>query len=393
MSTRVLPTIGGGVEERLTRALAMRWPWIGASGALLIAASAQAGFDDRFLTSIAIVVPVAFAVRFPRTAAVVATAAALGWFFPQGYPIPVAAGAGLMVVYGVAAYRLRAVDIGVVGALFLVNAVSPFNGSDAGAATYLLLAVVAGALGFGRLLRSRSAIISEHEALAVAHMSALREHLLLTDRTAIARELHDVVAHHISHIAIQAETARYTTPDLPELAATRLAAIGESARTALTEMRTILRVIRSPASQPEGTGRGQPESTLAPRPGLGQLDALVEAARGHGTPVAVTVGGPAAPIPADIDLVAYRVIQESLTNARRHAPGAEVDVAVDRAPGLLRLTIHNGSRGPVGSTDGTGLGLVGMRERVEAVGGTLRHGPVPDGGFTVVAELPLRQDR
>ncbi|MEX5632728.1 sensor histidine kinase [Parafrankia sp. FMc2] len=98
-------------------------------------------------------------------------------------------------------------------------------------------------------------------------------------------------------------------------------------------------------------------------------------------------------MPADIDLVAYRVIQESLTNARRHAPGAAVDVAVDHAPRLLRLTIHNGGRGPVGSTDGTGLGLVGMRERVEAVGGTLRHGPAPDGGFTVVAELPLRPDR
>lgn len=258
---------------------------------------------------------------------------------------------------------------------------------------YLVLAVVAAALGFGRLLRSRSTIISEHEALALANAYALREHLLLADRTAIARELHDVVAHHISHIAIQAETARYTTPNLPELASTRLAEIGDSARAALAEMRRILAVIRSPAPPHDDNAAGQPESALEPRPGLGRLDALVEATRGHGAAVTVTVSGPATSMPADTDLVAYRVIQESLTNARRHAPGADVHIAVDYTLELLCLTIHNGCRGSAGSTAGTGLGLLGMRERVDAVGGTLRHGRLFDGGFTVTAELPLRQDR
>ncbi|MDT3446205.1 MULTISPECIES: sensor histidine kinase [unclassified Pseudofrankia] len=393
MSAQVRPAIVGRVEGTLVDILAMPWPWIGAAGTLLIAAVAQVGLDDRFLTSIAIAVPLAFVVRLPRAAAAVAVVAALGWLFPRAQPIPVGAGAGLMIVCAVAAYRLTAIDTCVIGALFLVNAVTPFNSAEPGAAGYLLLAVVTAALGLGRLLRSRNAIIAEHEALAVAHTSTLRERSILVDRAAIARELHDVVAHHISHIAIQAETARYTTPDLPELAGTRLAAIGESARDALAEMRRILTVIRSPAPPRGGAAVSQPESARAPRPGLDQLSALIEATRVLGTVVTVTVSGSPAPLPAGTDLVSYRVIQEALTNARRHAPGADVDIAVDYTPCLLRLMINNGAPDLALPADSAGLGLVGMRERVDAVGGTLRHGHRTDGGFEVVAELPLRRNR
>lgn len=399
MNGRVLPASVGRFEGWLIRVLARPWVWVAAAGVLLIAAAAQAGFDDRFLMSIMIVVPVAFVVQLPRVAAVLVVFAALGWFFPQAEPMPVAAGTGLLVVCGVAAYRLTAPEICLCGALFLVNAVTPFTDDEPGAATYLLFAVVVAALGFGRLLRDRSTIITQHQALATAHLSTVHEHLLLADRTAIARELHDVVAHHISHIAIQAETARYTTPDLPELAGTRFAEIGDSARAALAEMRRILTVIRSPVPAPDGHATGRPEPALEPRPGLDRLDALVAATRGHGGEVTVAVSAAATPIPADTDLVAYRVIQESLTNARRHAPGAEVHITVDHTPDLLCLTIHNGCRGSVGPptgtgpTTGTGLGLLGMRERVDAVGGTLRHEYLPDGGFTVAVRLPLRPDR
>ncbi len=375
--------------------MARPWPWITAAGTLLAAAAVQAGFDDRFLASILIVVPVAFVRRLPRTAAALAVIAALGLPFPAAGPIPVAAGAGLLIVCGAAAQRLTSPETYVISALFLVNAVTPVSDAEPGAGSYLLLAVVTAALVLGRLLRNRNAIIAAHQALDTAHRSVVHEHLLLADRTAIARELHDVVAHHISHIAIQAETARYTTPDLPELAGVRLAEIGDSARAALAEMRRILTVIRSPAPPHDGGHAASlPESALEPSPGLGRLDALVEAARAHGTAVIVTVRGATTTIAADTDLVAYRVIQESLTNARRHAPGADVHLTVDHTPDLLRLTIRNGARGiAAGSTAGCGLGLLGMRERVDAVGGTLRHGRQADGGFTVAAQLPLGQDR
>jgi signal transduction histidine kinase len=412
MSAQISPAGVDRLEDRLTRALTTPWAWIALAGLLLIAAAAQAGFDDRFLTSIVIVLPVAVVVRHPRPAVAIAVFAALGLLFSPS--LPIAGGIGLAIVCTVAGYRFTAAEIWVIGGLFLVNAVTPFGASGPGAATYLLFAVVIAALGFGRLLRSRSTVIAEREALALAHTATVREHLLLVDRTAIARELHDVVAHHISHIAIQAETARYTTPDLPELADARLTEIGESARTALAEMRRVLTVIRAPGPHRAGAPAGRPDPALQPRPGLGQLDALVEVARGHGTAVAVTVSGLAVAIPADTDLVAYRVIQESLTNARRHAPGADVDIALHHGPGTLRLTIHNDvppgptppgptptgptptgptPTGPIGPTDQTGLGLLGMRERVDAVGGALRHGPLPGGGFTVAVELPLRPDR
>jgi signal transduction histidine kinase len=397
MSVRVPPPSVGRLEAGLARVLATSWSWVAAAGILLIAAAAQSGFGDSFLESIAIVVPVAFVVRVPRVAAAVAVVAALGFFFPV--PVPVAAGAGLLVVCGVAAYRLTAVEVCVVGGLFLVNAVTPFNTPDPAAGSYLLLAVVTAALGFGRLLRSRNRIVAEHQTLATAHVSAMHDHLLLADRAAIARELHDVVAHHISHIAIRAETARYTTPDLPDLAGVRLTEIGDSARAALADMRRILTVLRSPTPSRhnghDGPGRavGPPSPVLEPLPGLDRLDTLVESARRHGTAISVTVSGPAASIPADTDLVAYRVVQESLTNARRHAPGADVRIDLDYTPELLRLTIHNDCPAPAGSAPGTGLGLLGMRERVDAVGGSLRHGPLPDGGFTVAAQLPLRPAR
>jgi signal transduction histidine kinase len=391
----------GSVDGGLALVLARPWPWLAAAAALPFLAAAQAGLDDGFLTSVAMAVALGLTIRLPRVAAVIAVFASVGWLFPQAQPIPVAAGAGLVIVCGVAAYRLTLLDCCVLGALFLVNAVTPFTADGPGAAGYLTLVVVLAALGFGRLVRSHVAVVAEHRALADVHASTVREHLLLADRTAIAHELHDVVAHHISRIAIQTETARYTTPGLPDLADARLAAIGDSARDALVEMRRILAVIRSPAAPGAGAGSGRrPEAVLAPAPGLDQLPALVAASRALGTAVELDVSGPPVALPGDIDLVAYRVIQEALTNARRHAPTASVEVSVRYAPGVLRLAVRDGGPGltPAPAPDRApgvagGLGLIGMRERVDAVGGTLRHGSGPRGGFEVVARLPLRPGR
>ncbi|MFD8871889.1 sensor histidine kinase, partial [Streptomyces sp. NPDC059590] len=213
------------------------------------------------------------------------------------------------------------------------------------------------------------------------------EHAARGERARIARELHDVVAHHISTLSVQAETARLTTPGLPPLGAERLLAIGDTARQALTEMRRLLGVLRDDASS------GPP--TRRPQPGLDQLLTLVDEARDTaGGGVRLVLRGRIAPLEPGLELTAYRIVQEALTNARRHAPGAPVDVELHYAEGALRVTVRD--IGPVtgpmspGPAPGGGHGLLGMRERVAMAGGTLRTGHGPAGGFVVAAELPLR---
>ncbi len=201
------------------------------------------------------------------------------------------------------------------------------------------------------------------------------------ERARIARELHDVVAHHISMIAVQAETARLATPGLPPAGADRLRAIGDTARGALTEMRRLLGVLRADTGPPE----------RAPQPGLRELNALVDAARAAsgGATRLILRGTPIALEPV-AELAAYRIVQEALTNARRHAPGAAVDVEFSYEGGALRVTVRDNGPGADDPIEGPvdGLGLVGMRERAGAVGGTVRAGAVRGGGFMVEAVLP-----
>ncbi|GAB1818447.1 hypothetical protein HerbRD11066_16110 [Herbidospora sp. RD11066] len=199
------------------------------------------------------------------------------------------------------------------------------------------------------------------------------------ERARIARELHDVVAHHISMVAVQAETARLATPGLPPAGADRLRAIGDTARSALTEMRRLLGVLREDTDQPE----------RAPQPGLRELVALVDTAReaSGGATRLILRGAPIALDPV-AELAAYRIVQEALTNARRHAPGAAVDVEFSYGDDTLRVVVRD--NGPAVESPADGLGLVGMRERASAVGGTLRTGAVRGGGFMVEAVLPGR---
>jgi signal transduction histidine kinase len=203
----------------------------------------------------------------------------------------------------------------------------------------------------------------------------------LEDRALIARELHDVVAHHMSLIAVQAETAPYRHRDVAEPLRAEFTTISATARDALTELRRLLGVLRSeePAPPP-----------LVPQPGLANLPELVAGARRAGLIVELsTVDSAGEGIPATVGLCAYRVLQESLSNAGRHAPGAPVTVSVDRTPDSLRLSIHNGLTREARSPTGPGHGLAGMRERVTLLGGSLRAGPDGTGGFAVVAAFPL----
>ena len=227
--------------------------------------------------------------------------------------------------------------------------------------------------------RARTAATTAYADTALAHAA-------LGERARIARELHDIVAHHVSTISVQAETARYTTPGLPPEGAERFLAIGDTARLALTEMRRLLGVLREDVP-------AQPPPARAPQPGLDQLMALVDEARATSRgAVRLIVRGRVAALAPGLELTAYRIVQEALTNARRHAKGVAVDVELHYTEDELRLRIRDCGPGavPPGPPGPAGHGLLGMRERTAMAGGSLRTGHGPAGGFVVEAVLPVR---
>jgi signal transduction histidine kinase len=187
------------------------------------------------------------------------------------------------------------------------------------------------------------------------------------------------VAHHLSVIAVQSETARLTSPELSDDARARFEAIAATAREALTETRRLLGLLR------EEVGG---EADRAPQPGLDRLNELVDTARDSGANVRLILEGKVTDLPAGIDLAAYRIVQEALTNARRHAPGAKVDVEVSYLDGALHLRVRDYGPGPVNGEVIAGHGLVGMRDRATIAGGTFSYSAAEGGGFQVDAVLP-----
>jgi signal transduction histidine kinase len=203
----------------------------------------------------------------------------------------------------------------------------------------------------------------------------------MRERARIARELHDVVAHSVSMIAVQAETAPYTMPSLSEEAREGYAEIAHTARDALVEMRRLLGVLRSDA--PEG-------GEVTPQPRLDRLNDLLDQHRGAGGAAALNVRGEQHPLSATLELSAYRIVQEALTNARRHAPGAAVDVELRYTEDALHLRIRDNGPGLTEDAPPGGHGLNGMRERAAAVDGELRISPARGGGLLIEATLPAK---
>lgn len=243
-----------------------------------------------------------------------------------------------------------------------------------GVVTVLVAAAAPAAVWAGVAVGARAEALL-HRAARESVAKTLVEHTARGERARIARELHDVVAHHISMIAVQAETARLTTPGLSGLGAQRFSEIGDRARSGLTEMRRLLGVLKEDTAE------------LKPQPRLNQLVDLLDDARLSANARLIVSGAPV-PLDPGVELAAYRIVQEALTNARRHAPGAAVDVEL-RYGSDLRVRIRD--NGP-GSTNPAGHGLTGMRERAAAVGGTLRAGPLDTvGGFLVEAVLPVEE--
>ncbi|WP_327711282.1 sensor histidine kinase [Streptomyces sp. NBC_00464] len=268
---------------------------------------------------------------------------------------------------------------------FVLYLVSSDRGDNNSILLMILGAVV---LVIGTAVRERGdaqRLLAEQETINEAERA---QRTLLEERTRIARELHDVVAHHMSVITVQADSAPYRLQGLSDEAREEFGSIAASARESLTEMRRLLTVLRS-----EGT-----EGERAPQPGLDRVQQLVEATVRAGLPAELSLPAGLKGVPPAVDLSAYRIVQEALANVMRHAPGARTRVSISSDGAHLTVLVVNDPPEPTGSslaprtpveTTGTGHGLVGMRERVRLTGGTLDTGPLPDGGFRVAARLPL----
>jgi signal transduction histidine kinase len=200
---------------------------------------------------------------------------------------------------------------------------------------------------------------------------------VVEERARIARELHDVVAHAMSVMVVQAGAARSVLDDDPAAARAAIGRIESTGRDGLTEMRRLIGILKADGA----------DADRAPQPGLGQLESLLETVRGAGVPVEAVTEGEPRPIPTGLDLVAYRIVQEALTNVMKHAGRASARVLLRWGDAALDVEVSDDGRGPFVATDG-GLGLLGMRERVALYGGTIRTGPRPGGGFTVHAHMP-----
>jgi signal transduction histidine kinase len=353
------------------------------------------------LLAFATCAPLALRTRFPLSAwtacalAIIATSSVLGSTFSSGY-LTVA-----VLVYGLCLYAvtIRCRPRVTVAATAITLAGAAILDPSSTVAAVFLIAVPPLLGTVVRVRRSGARQLAEQE---LRHSG---ERALLEERQRIARELHDVVAHHMSVIAIQAEAAPYKTADPPPELVESFADIRSSALAGLAELRRVLGVLR--------TG-GQ---SLAPQPGLADLDALLDSARSGGVSITATRSGNLVTLPEGVDLSAYRILQEALSNAMRHAPGSHVllhvayladrvtlevrsDAGPRPAPALTRnLPVAVTSAGaPVASRPepasevraaGGGHGLIGMRERVAMLGGSLDVGPTEDGGFQVTAVLPV----
>ncbi|MET8830058.1 sensor histidine kinase [Streptomyces sp. NPDC004610] len=305
----------------------------------------------------------------------------------------------LVIVYTVAAngarWASRFALIGGLCAAPIAQARWPMaEASPAGNVAVAVLQTVPFALAWvlGDSLRTRRAYFAQLEERA-ARLEKEREAqakvAVAAERARIARELHDVVAHNVSVMVVQADGAAYVLDAAPDQAKKALETISSTGRQALAEMRRLLGVLR--------TGEHQESGEYVPQPDVQQIEDLVEQCRTAGLPVDFKVEGTPRPLPSGVELTAYRIVQEALTNTRKHGgPNAGASVRLVYFDDGLGLLVEDDGKGAPhelyeeGGADGQGHGLIGMRERIGMVGGTLDAGPRPGGGFRISALLPLK---
>ncbi|MGW4460689.1 sensor histidine kinase [Micromonospora sp. NPDC004704] len=238
----------------------------------------------------------------------------------------------------------------------------------------------------GRTVHARRATIralEERARVAEENQRSMADQAVADERRRIARELHDVVAHHVSVMSVLATGARRVLPRDPAAADEALDSIAETGRTTLRELRRLLDVLR--------TDDAEPAADLTPQPGLAGLESLVDQVREAGLPVTLRVDGVPAPLEPSLALTVFRIVQEALTNALKHAGTATAQVRLTFGVYWLVVEILDTGRGPSLDPNLAGHGLVGMRERVALYGGTLRTGPRPGGGFRVYAKVPMER--
>ncbi|MFF3850137.1 sensor histidine kinase [Streptomyces sp. NPDC002328] len=305
----------------------------------------------------------------------------------------------LVIVYTVAATGARwsswlALGMGLSAATLAQVRWPNEQTSAAGNFAIVVLQTVPFALAWvlGDSMRTRRAYFAQLEERA-ARLEKEREAqakvAVAAERARIARELHDVVAHNVSVMVVQADGAAYVLDAAPDQAKKALETISSTGRQALAEMRRLLGVLR--------TGEHQESGEYVPQPDVEQIEDLVEQCRGSGLPVDFKVEGTARPLPSGVELTAYRIVQEALTNTRKHGgPNAGASVRLVYFDDGLGLLVEDDGKGAPhelyeeGGADGQGHGLIGMRERIGMVGGTLDAGPRPGGGFRISALLPLK---
>jgi signal transduction histidine kinase len=333
----------------------------------------------------AIVVPLFFRRRFPFGAPLaVGVAVALTTFVderlvPKDF-IPFFAGCAAVFLMGLLRERSQAIAgiVLAVGVEALVAYRDPLKNLSAFIATCIvfgLIWTVAFTLGrkFQEADEARDRAVRAEREREERARSAVTE-----ERARIARELHDVVGHSVSVMTVQASAVRRLLRPEQEREREALLTVEQTGREALAEMRRMVGVLRRPEEAP----------ALAPQPSLEHLGKLVDQVREAGLPVELRVEGDPLPLPAGVDLTAYRLVQEGLTNALKHARAKRAQVLVRYGDGHIEVTVSDNGHGAE-SGDGGGHGLVGMRERVAVYGGELEAGPRPDGGYRLRAKLPL----
>ena len=358
----------------------MAAPWVGIELAVALGIiRARGGSSLILLPAAAVIAPVAIRRRQPLLAfciqlAVLAAAVPRWPDLAETFPAAVAL---LLVAYSTGAYsRARLASLGVVAVASVGLLLATFRGGGPGY-SFLLLGL-AWLIGNSlRAERRNHALVAERARQLEREYEAARRAAAVEERARIAREMHDIIAHTVSVMTVQAEAAHRVMSKQPEAAAEALRAVSDSGRQALTELRRLLGVLGAASSE-----------SLDPQPGLADVPSLVDRVRKSGLPVELHVEGEPKALPPGLDLTAYRVIQEALTNALKHSGRAPTRVTLHYCESDIRIEVADRGRPGRRAIDGSGRGLVGMRERVAIYGGDMEVSPEAR-GFGVRVRLPL----
>ncbi len=366
---------GRTAAARVVRAVSRAMPWLAGAWYVLVtldyAGSPAAAWGGVTLAGVLGAALVWRRDRPELVAAVVLGASLAAHLLIPEIVIPFA---GMVAVWSLALARPPRVSLVGLAGLLAVSATNLLTTTLDDTVFTMVLAVSVWALA--EAARNRRTAISEAARRAVSD-----------EQARIARELHDVIAHSVSVIVVQAGAAGDVFDARPDQARAALRSIEGAGREALRELRRLLGGVRTDG----GDSRlDRTETPLPPQPGVDRVDELAEPLRAAGLRVVVTREGPAFPLPPGVDISAYRIVQEALTNTLRHAQATAADVTLRYCPDAVEIDVVDNGRGPTGLMgDGPGFGLIGMNERAASLGGTLEAGPTAHGGYRIHARLPL----